>query len=106
MSWRARPSPNCARRDSNSKKNQKKEAAQMPARPLPLSESSEALEHCVGAGDFRLAGRFLDVERLHDAVLDQHRIALGAQAETVARRIERKVDGLGEIAVAVGQELD
>jgi phosphoribosylanthranilate isomerase len=36
---------------------------------------SEDLQHCFGGRDIELTG-LLDVQRLHDAVLDQHRIAL------------------------------
>jgi hypothetical protein len=36
----------------------------------------ERLQNIVGAGNFRLARRILDVERLHHAVLDQHGVTL------------------------------
>src|SRR3954452_13910620 len=69
-------------------------------------EASKLLEQRVAAGDLDLARRFLDVELLHHAVLDQHGVALGARAEAVARAVEGEVDRLGELAVAVGQELE
>src|SRR5690349_14614440 len=66
---------------------------------------SELLEQRVGARKVRLAGRFLDVERLDHAVVDHHRVTLRAQAEAVARSVEGHVERLGEIAIAVRQEL-
>src|SRR5712691_2407373 len=67
---------------------------------------SQRLEQGVAARDLDLAGRFLDVELLHHAVLDQHGIAPRAGAETIARAVEGEIDRLGELAVAVGQEVD
>src|ERR1700720_1113115 len=46
------------------------------------------LEQVVGAGHLGLAGRVLDVDALHHAVIDHHGIALGAHAEAVRRRVE------------------
>src|SRR3990172_6718990 len=37
---------------------------------------------------------------------DQHRVALGARAQSVAGAVERHVDRLGEFAVAVGEKFD
>src|SRR5215207_7664905 len=67
---------------------------------------SKRLQKIVGAGDVGLAGRVLDVERAHDAVLDHHRIALRARAEAEARAVHGEAEGLREIAVAVGDQLD
>jgi hypothetical protein len=39
-------------------------------------EFLQHLQNIVGAGNFRLARRVLDVERLHHAVLDQHSVTL------------------------------
>src|SRR6476660_7400769 len=58
----------------------------------------------VAAGNLDLAGRRLEVELLDHAVLDQHRIALGADAEPVAGGVELHADRLGEIGVTVGEE--
>ena len=53
-----------------------------------------------------LAGLRLDVEHLDDAVDDEHRIALRAQAQAPGRQVEVEADRLGEVAVAVGEEID
>ena len=53
-----------------------------------------------------MPGRVLDVQRGDDAVVDDHRIALRAGAEAEARAVEREADFLGEIGIAVGEELD
>src|SRR5579883_677469 len=67
---------------------------------------SDLRQDMLGAGEIDLAGRLFDVELLDDAVLDQHRIALGAQAEAAGGGVESEPRGLGEFAVAVGEELD
>src|SRR5262245_42342900 len=64
----------------------------------------QLLEQRISARDLDLAGRFLDVELLHHAVIDQHGITTRARAEPIARAVEGKIDRLGEIAVTVGQE--
>src|SRR5262249_24590990 len=46
------------------------------------------LEQGVATGYLDLARRFLDLEHLHHAVLDQHGIAFRARAEAVARAVE------------------
>src|SRR5436190_24060706 len=58
----------------------------------------------IAAGDLDLAGRRLEIELLDHAVIDQHRIALGADAQPVAGSVELHADRLGEFGVAVGQE--
>src|SRR5207302_6993196 len=58
----------------------------------------------IAAGDLDLAGRRLEIELLDYAVLDQHRIALGADAEPVAGSVELHADRLGEFGVAVGEK--
>src|SRR5438552_10712525 len=76
------------------------------SRPRPRrSRASQLLEQRVAAGDLELAW-LLDVELGHYAVVDQHRIALGAGAHAGASEVEREVEGLGEFAVAVGKKLD
>src|SRR5713101_8875176 len=67
-------------------------------------ERSELPQQRIAAGNLDLAGRRLEVELLHRAVLDQHRIALGADAEPIAGGVELHADRLGEIGVAVGEE--
>ncbi len=73
---------------------------------MRLVIGSQLLQQRVAARYFDLARAFLDVEFLHHAVLDHHGIALRAGAEPVAGAVEGEVDRLGELAVAVGQELD
>src|SRR5204863_2499432 len=51
-----------------------------------------------------LAGCRLEIELLDYAVLDQHRIALGADAESIAGSVELHADRLGEFGVAVGEK--
>src|SRR4051812_37669776 len=48
------------------------------------SFNSKLSQQRIAAGDLDLAGRRLEVELLDHAVVDQHRIALGADAEAVA----------------------
>ena len=45
-------------------------------RPRPGMMRLQRLQNIIGAGNFGLARRVLDVERLHHAVLDQHGITL------------------------------
>src|SRR6185437_14373613 len=65
--------------------------------------SSQLPEQRVAAGDLDLAWCGLEIELLHDAVLDQHRVALGADAEPVGGGVELHADRLGEIGIAVGE---
>src|SRR5262249_20504851 len=62
----------------------------------------EELHHRFGAR-YLEGARSLDVERFHDAVVNQHGIALRARAHAVARPVHREADRLGELAVAVGE---
>ena len=48
----------------------------------------------------------LDVEDPHDPILDNHRVALRARAEAIGYSLIREAERPGEIAVAVGEELD
>src|SRR6266404_3089691 len=73
---------------------------------LSPGSASELLEQRVRARGLGLAGRFLDVELLHHAILDQHGIAFRAQPEAIAGTVECHVDRLGKFPVAVSQELD
>src|SRR5205823_9632194 len=74
-----------------------------PASPRGPNEGSERLEHRFGARDVDLARLLLDVERFDDTVVDQHRIALRADAETAFAEIELEAESAGKIAAAVGQ---
>src|SRR5438552_12721264 len=58
----------------------------------------------IAAGDLDLAGRRLEIELLDHAVIDQHRIALGADAQPVAGSVELHADRLGEFGFPVGGE--
>src|SRR6185437_6508327 len=64
----------------------------------------ECLQHRVGARHFEAAG-LLDVERLDDAVVDHHRVALRALAHAVAGAVHLEPDGAREVAIAVGEHL-
>src|SRR5258708_26434826 len=66
--------------------------------------SSQLRQQGVAAGDLDLAGRRLEVEFFHDAVFHQHRVTLGADAESVAGSVQFHADRLGEFGVAVGKE--
>src|SRR5689334_19946493 len=65
----------------------------------------QRLQHRIGVGDLELAGG-LDIERLDDAVIHQHRITLRARAEPGPARIEFEPDRAREVAAAVGQHHD
>src|SRR5579872_1240898 len=66
--------------------------------------ASNLRQQMLRAGKIDLAGRFFDIELFHHPVFDQHRIALGAYAETAPRGVELEAGRFGEIAVAVGEE--
>src|SRR5262249_8038156 len=70
------------------------------------SEFLELRQQTLATRNLALAGGVFDVELFDDAVLDEHRIALRASSEAVARTVERHVDGLGKFAVAVRQKID
>ncbi len=65
-----------------------------------------AFSSSFGARRFRLAGRGLDIELRHHAILDEHRIALRADAKAALGKIERQAERFGEIAAAVGEKAD
>lgn len=46
-----------------------------------------------------------DVQLLHDAVIDDHRVALRTQTAQ-RRQIDAQIDGLGEGALRIGQQTD
>src|SRR6266478_2751314 len=60
-----------------------------------LNESLQALEQIVGAGHVGFAGRVLDVERLHHAVVDHHGVASRTHAEATLGEIRRDANRLG-----------
>ena len=66
----------------------------------------DVLQQIIGAGEFHLAGRVFDADAFDDAVVNDHAVALGANAEPATGRIEREAERLGEVGAAVGQELD
>src|SRR5579864_5085775 len=73
--------------------------------PLPIYETqSERLHDRVGARHLE-ATRLLDAQRLDDAVVDDHGVALRAHAEAIAAAVHLEAHGLREFAVAVGQHL-
>src|SRR5262249_33235242 len=66
---------------------------------LELFQGVLGTRHGEGTGLF-------DVQLLHDAVVDDHRVTLAAPSHAEARRIELEAHGTGEIAIAVGQHHD
>src|SRR5690242_6832482 len=66
---------------------------------------SERLQHRLGAGNVEHTW-FLDVQRLDDAVVDQHRIALRAHPHAFLHAVELETDRAGEFAAAVAQHDD
>src|SRR5262249_38720112 len=66
-----------------------------------LRTRSDLLQHRIGVADLELAWP-LDVDRLHDAVVDQHRIALRAHAHAAGAAVELEAERLGEGRAAVG----
>src|SRR4051812_41553798 len=58
------------------------------------------LDQRLGVAHLELARR-LDVERLDDAVLDQHRVALRANPHAARGQVEGQAGRLGEIGAAV-----
>nr|QQZ49843.1 DNA-3-methyladenine glycosylase [Phenylobacterium glaciei] len=65
----------------------------------------ELRQQVVGGRDLEFAGG-LDVQFLHHAVLDDHGIALRAQAQAELGAVHVQANGLGEIAGRVGDHLD
>jgi hypothetical protein len=45
----------------------------------------------------------LDIQFLHDAIFNQHRIALRARAKADVRAVKCQSDCLGKFGVAIGQ---
>ena len=64
---------------------------------------SERGEQGFAAGDFAGAGALLDLEALHSAVLDDHRIAARARDKACGGRREIHSNGFGEGRICVGQ---
>src|ERR1019366_2282751 len=64
----------------------------------PLARNDELLQlsqQRIAAGDLDLAGRRLEIELLDHAVVHQHRVAMGADAEAVAGGVELHAVRLG-----------
>ena len=64
--------------------------------------SSQLFQHIFGGAHLELAGAF-DVELFNHTIVDHHREALTAMAESAASQVQLQPDSLSEIAVAVGQ---
>src|ERR1700687_1507014 len=79
--------------------------------PLPLPPEGrrgdflQLLQHRLGAGD-RVFARLLDIERLHNAIFDQHGVALRADAHAFLDAIKLEADRLDEIGIAVAEHHD
>src|SRR5690606_13681651 len=63
--------------------------------------SAQLGQHRLGVGDLELAGR-LDGDALDHAVVDQHRVAVGAHAHAARGEVELEAQLAGELARAVG----
>src|SRR5215475_3803351 len=68
-------------------------------------KGSELAEQIIGRADLELARR-LDVELLHNAILDQHRVTLAALAHAELRAVHGEAHRVGKGAVAVGEHGD
>src|SRR5439155_18977784 len=71
----------------------------------PAAAVLDLRQHRFRAAHFVLARR-LDVQLLHHAVLDQHRIALRAHAHVARGEVEREAELLGPLAAAVAEHAD
>src|SRR5712691_7734394 len=84
-------------------------AAFLKTSPERTSASARALselrEHRLGAAHLVLARR-LDVELLHHAVLDQHRVALRAHAHVARDEVELEAELLRPLGAAVAEHAD
>src|SRR5258707_4142098 len=81
-------------------------------RPVSESEDNSAAapvldlrQHGLRAANFILPGRF-DVQLLHHAVFDQHRVALRAHAHVARGEVELEAELLGPLAAAVAEHAD
>src|SRR3954452_9607997 len=66
----------------------------------------QTFQQILRAGNLRFARRILDVERLHNAVVHYHGVALRARAEAAFPEVDREADRLRESRAAVGEKLD
>src|SRR6516164_11867715 len=64
-------------------------------------QGARLLDQRLRIADLELARR-LDVERLDDAVLDEHRVALRAHSHAARRQVERQAGRAREVGAAVG----
>src|SRR6185437_10780099 len=100
-----RKSPPCEATASSEKRLKGSGGISCESRSRSLSAwRSERLENGLRARHLEGAG-LLDIERLDDAIVDDHRITLRADAEAIGARIELEADRLGEIGIAVGEHL-
>src|SRR5580692_4626430 len=72
----------------------------------PYGVASKRLHQIVGARHFGFARSIFDIERLHHAVLDDHRITLRANAEAALGQVRGQAQSLGPVAAAVGEKFD
>jgi len=64
--------------------------------------SLHLFEQIVRAGHLRFAGRVLNVELFDHAIFEQHGVTFGANAKPGAGGIQRQIQRLGELGVAIG----
>src|SRR5271163_3531312 len=72
---------------------------------IARTQASKRLQHRLGAGDLELPW-LLDVQRLDGAIVDQHRIALCANAHAFLDAVELEPDRPHKVAAAVAQHHD
>src|SRR5882762_7055035 len=71
----------------------------------PAAAVLDLRQHRLRAAHFVFPGRF-DIELLHHAVLDQHRVALRAHAHVARGEVEREAELPGPLAAAVAEHAD
>src|SRR5919109_4500498 len=76
----------------------------IPVNAVLAASRLKGPQHRLGAGSIDLAGLLLlDIKCLDHSVIDQHRIALRALAESTSDQIEFEPESPGEVPAAVGQ---
>src|ERR1700757_3017256 len=63
-------------------------------------------QHRFGAGDVDLPRLLLDVERLDDAVVDEHRVTLRTHSKAGLGEVEFEPERTDEVAAAISQHCD
>lgn len=66
----------------------------------------ELLEQFFRTGGIGRRRGLFDIDQLHNAMIDQHRVTLRARAQTKSRAIQREPDRLGKIGIAIREKLD